>query len=103
MRAGKYLIANFFPHTIPYTLSQKCLSGHSSLCYETTLSTGGVGRSRAAPYLKIEDVFVMALGSKCSNFQINGASGATLETLRPPILTQIRGADVCFRVSLKLL
>ena len=31
------------------TLSLKSLYGHSSVCYRTTLYTGGVGRAGAAP------------------------------------------------------
>ena len=46
-----------------HTLSLKSLSGHSSICYKTTLNTGRVGQAVAAPPAsKLEDVFIMALG-----------------------------------------
>ena len=70
---------------LKYTLSLKSLSGHSSVCYKTSLNTGGVGRAGAAPPTSNLGKFLswpLALSmSIYSNFQINGASG---ETLKPP-------------------
>ena len=65
----------------------KSLSGHSYVCYKTSLNTGGVGRAVAAPPTSKLGKFLswpLALSmSTYSNFQINGASG---ETLKPPDL-----------------
>ena len=68
-----------------YTLSLKSLSGHSSVCYKTSLNTGGVGQAGAAPPTSKLEKFLswpLALSMLIySNFQINGTSG---EILKPP-------------------
>ena len=70
-----------------YTLSLKSLSGHSSVCYKTSLNTGGVGRAGAAPpSYKLGKILSWPLAlsmSTYSNFQINGASGETLKQKFP--------------------
>ena len=67
------------------TLSLKSLSGHSSVCYKTSLNTGGVEGNVAAPPTSKLGTFLsrpLALSKPIySNFQINGASG---ESLKPP-------------------
>ena len=66
-----------------YTLSLKSLSGHSSVCYKTSLNTGSVGWAGAAPPTYKLGKFLswpLALSmSTYSNFQINGASGETFK------------------------
>ena len=66
------------------TLSLKSLSGHLSVCYKTSLNTGGVGQAGAAPPTSKLEKFLswpLALSmSTYSNFQINGASGAVSYT-----------------------
>ena len=80
------------------TLSLKSLSGHSSVCYKTSLNTGGVGRAGAAPPTSKLGKFLswpLALSmSIYSNFQINGASGETLKPPDPRFLKQNRGLEV---------
>ena len=77
--------SNIDPETYVLTLSLKSLSGHSSVCYKTSLNTGGVGQAGAAPPTSKLEKFLswpLALSmSIYSNFQINVASG---ETLKPP-------------------
>ena len=68
-----------------FTLSLISISGLSSVCYKTTLTTGGVGVARAGPLTsKLGTLLLWSLAPnmlKCSNFQINEASG---ENLKPP-------------------
>ena len=78
---------------LPHTLYLKCLSGHSSVCYKTTLNTG----QSCPSYFQIEDVFVMALGSKYVDLWSFGRSS---ETFRPPIFEAKYGSG-SFRVSPK--
>ena len=84
------------------TLSLKSLSGHSSVCYKTTLNTGGVGQAGAAhPTSKLGTFLSWPLAlsmSIYSNFQINGTSGETLKPPDPRFLKQNRGSGG-FRVS----
>ena len=65
-----------------HTLSLKSLSGLSSVCYKTTLITGGVGFAGAGPPTSKLGTFLLwplALSMPIySNFQINGASGEIL-------------------------
>ena len=86
------------PEKGPYTLSLKSLSGHSSVCYKTSLNTGGVGQAGAAPPTSKLEKFLswpLALSmSIYSNFQINGASGETLKPPDPRFLKQNRGLEV---------
>ena len=81
-----------------HTLSLKSLSGHSSVCYKTSLNTGGVGQAGAAPPTSKLEKFLswpLALSmSIYSNFQINGASGETLKPPDPRFLKQNRGLEV---------
>ena len=69
----------------PCTLSQNSLSGLSSLCYKTTLITGGVGGTGVGPpTFKLGTFLLWPLALSLpiySNFQVNGAYG---ETLKPP-------------------
>ena len=92
------------PFFVAHTLSLKSLSGHSSVCYKTSLNTGGVGQAGAAPPTSKLEKFLswpLALSmSIYSNFKINGALG---KTLKPPdlrFLKQNRGSGG-FRVSPK--
>ena len=89
-----FLAANVLPQTkvlffivITHTLSLKSLSGHSSVCYKTSLNTGVVGQTGAAPPTSKLEKFLswpLALSMLIySNFQINGASGETLEPPHP--------------------
>ena len=81
-----------------HTLSLKSLSGHSSVCYKTSLNTGVVGQTGAAPPTSKLEKFLswpLALSmSIYSNFQINGASGETLKPPDPRFLKQNRGLEV---------
>ena len=80
------------------TLSLKSLSGHSSVCYKTSLNTGGVGQAGAAPPTSKLEKFLswpLALSmSIYSNFQINGASGETLKPPDPYFASKIGGLEV---------
>ena len=80
------------------TLYLKSLSGHSSVCYKTSLNTGGVGWAGAVPPTSKLGKFLswpLTLSmSIYSNFQINGTSGETLKTPDPRFLKQNRGLDV---------
>ena len=84
-----------------YTVS-KNLSGHSSVCYKTSLNTGGVGQAgNAPPTSKLEKFLSWPLAlsmSIYSNFQINGASGGNLKPPDPRFLKQ-NGGSGGFRVS----
>ena len=42
-------VSDFLNAVYVHTLSLKSLSGHSSVCYKTSLNTGGVGQAGAAP------------------------------------------------------
>ena len=72
-------------HKNTNTLSLKSLSGHSSVCYKTTVNAGSVGRAGATPRTSKLGTYLsrpLALSKPIySNFQINGASG---ETMKPP-------------------
>ena len=84
------------------TLSQKSLSGLSSVCYKTIQIAGGVGGTGTAPPTSKLGTFLsrpLALSKPIySNFQINRASGETLKPPDPQFLKQNRGSGG-FRVS----
>ena len=71
-------------YSILHTLSLKSLSVHSSVCYKTSLNSGGMGQAGAAPPTSKLEKFLswpLALSmSIYSNFQINGASGKILKS-----------------------
>ena len=81
-----------------HTLSLISLSGLSSVCYKTTLTTGGVGVARAGPPTsKLGTLLLWSLALSMpiySNFQINGASGETLKPPDPLFLKQNRDLEV---------
>ena len=89
-----------------YKLSLKSLSSLSSLCYKTTLTTGGVGVARAGPPTsKLGTLLQWTLAPnmlKCSNFQRNGASRLILKPPDPLFFKQNRDLEVSeFLLSLE--
>ena len=65
------------------TLRLKSLWPLASVCYKTTLNTGGVRGAREDPQTwKMRTSFLMSLALAIpilNNFQLNGASGGTLK------------------------
>ena len=100
-----YIILKYLgPNKNIFTLSLKSLCGLLSVCYKTTLTTGGVGvagtftpASKLGPFLW----WSLALGMPIySNLQLNGASGESRKPPDPLFCFKNRGSGG-FRVSLK--